>query len=99
MELDEVRTVEGESADGSVITIVIGRTGELRIVDEKTGISVMTGNVPYGSNLVVKKGQKVAKGSTLCSWDPYNAVIISEFAGVVGYQDIVQGLSYKVEID
>jgi len=99
VELDEVRTVEGESADGSIITIVIGRTGELRIVDEKTGISVMTGNVPYGSNLVVKKGQKVTKGSTLCSWDPYNAVIISEFAGVVGYQDIVQGLSYKVEID
>jgi DNA-directed RNA polymerase subunit beta' len=99
VELDEVRTVEGEGADGSMSTIVIGRTGELRIVDEKTGISVMTGNVPYGSNLVVKHGQKVAKGDALCSWDPYNAVIISEFAGVVGYQDIVQGLSYKVEID
>ncbi|MFZ9778339.1 MAG: DNA-directed RNA polymerase subunit beta', partial [Schleiferiaceae bacterium] len=99
VELDEVRTVEGEGADGSSATIVIGRTGELRIVDEKTGISVMTGNVPYGSSLAVKHGQKVAKGDALCSWDPYNAVIISEFAGVVGYQDIVQGLSYKVEID
>ena len=99
VELDEVRTVEGEGADGTLSTIVIGRTGELRIVDVKTGISVMTGNVPYGSNLVVKHGQKVAKGDSMCSWDPYNAVIISEFAGVVGYQDIVQGLSYKVEID
>ena len=99
VELDEVLTVEGEGADGTLSTIVIGRTGELRIVDVKTGISVMTGNVPYGSNLVVKHGQKVAKGDSLCSWDPYNAVIISEFAGVVGYQDIVQGLSYKVEID
>ncbi|MFM6997801.1 MAG: DNA-directed RNA polymerase subunit beta', partial [Bacteroidota bacterium] len=99
VELDEVRTVEGEGSDGASATIVIGRTGELRIVDEKTGISVMTGNVPYGSSLMVAHGQKVAKGATLCSWDPYNAVIISEFAGVVGYQDIVQGLSYKVEID
>ena len=59
----------------------------------------MSNNVPYGSNLVIKNGQKIKKGEVICSWDPYNAVIISEFAGKIGYQDIIQGTTYSVEID
>ena len=79
--------------------IVIGRTGEVKIIDAKTGIQVMSNNVPYGSNLLVKNGQKIKKGDAICNWDPYNAVIISEFAGTIGFQDIIQGTTYSVEID
>jgi DNA-directed RNA polymerase subunit beta' len=99
LELEEVRTVKGEDAEGNTIDIVIGRTGEVKVVDEKTGIAVQTSNIPYGSSLRVKHGQKVAKGEEVCSWDPYNAVIVAETAGVIAYQDIVQGVTYKVEID
>ena len=99
LELEDVRTVEGENAEGEKINIVIGRTGELKIVDPSTGISVMTNVVPYGSTLLIKNGQKVEKGDVICTWDPFNAVIISEYAGKISYQDIVQGASYKVEID
>ena len=62
LELEDVRTVEGENAEGEKINIVIGRTGELKIVDPSTGISVMTNVVPYGSTLLIKNGQKVEKG-------------------------------------
>ncbi len=99
VELEDVRTVEGEDGEGNKINIVIGRTGEVKVVDQKTGISVMTNNVPYGSTLVIKDGQTIGKGETICTWDPYNAVIISEFAGKIGYEDIIQGTTYKVEID
>jgi DNA-directed RNA polymerase subunit beta' len=71
----------------------------LKIIDPSTGISVMTNVVPYGSTLLVKSGQKVEKGEVICTWDPFNAVIISEFGGKISYQDIIQGASYKVEID
>ena len=79
--------------------IVIGRTAEMKLVDEKTGITLATNNVPYGSFLRVKDGDKVKKGDVICDWDPYNAVIISETAGSIKFQDIEQGVTYRVEID
>ena len=99
LEYEEVRTVTSDVVDGEKSEIVIGRTGEMRIVDAKTGISIMTGNIPYGSTLLIKGGSKVKKGYVICTWDPYNAVIISEHAGKIAYMDIVQGVTYKVEID
>ena len=99
LEYEEVRTVASEGADGVKAEIVIGRTGEMRVVDAKTGIAVMTANIPYGSTLLVKGGSKVKKGDVIFTWDPYNAVIISEHAGKIAYMDIVQGVTYKVEID
>ena len=95
VELEDVRTVEGDNGD----TIVIGRTGEMRIVDTKTGRTLMTNMIPYGGILKVKDGAKVKKGAEIVQWDPYNAVIISEMPGKIGYQDIIQGTTYKVEID
>ena len=99
LDLEEVRTVKGEDADGAIIDIVIGRTGEVRIVEEKTGIAIMTANIPYGAALKVKNGAKISKGDEICTWDPYNAVIVAEMAGGIAYADIVQGVTYKVEID
>ncbi len=99
IDFEELRTVSGEDNDGNSVEIVIGRTAEMRLVDEKTGISLATNNVPYGSFLRVKDGDKLKKGDVICDWDPYNAVIISETAGAIKFQDIEQGATYRVEID
>ncbi|MEL0334741.1 MAG: DNA-directed RNA polymerase subunit beta', partial [Flavobacteriales bacterium] len=95
VELEDVRTVEGENGEN----IVIGRTGEMRLIDVKTGRTVMTNNSPYGGILKVKDGAKLKKGDEIVQWDPYNAVIIAETAGKIAYKDIIQGTTYKVEID
>jgi len=95
VELEDVRTVEGENGEN----IVIGRTGEMRLIDVKTGRTVMTNNIPYGGILKVKDGEKLKKGDEIVQWDPYNAVIIAETAGKIAYKDIIQGTTYKVEID
>ncbi|MGB0348899.1 MAG: DNA-directed RNA polymerase subunit beta', partial [Schleiferiaceae bacterium] len=95
VELEDVRTVEGENGEN----IVIGRTGEMRLIDVKTGRTVMTNNIPYGGILKVKDGAKLKKGDEIVQWDPYNAVIIAETAGKIAYKDIIQGTTYKVEID
>jgi len=99
LELDDLKTVKGEDADGKAIDIVISRSTELKLVDENTGIVLNTHNIPYGSTIYVKDGQIVDKGTIICKWDPYNGVIISEFTGKIAYEDLEQGQSFQVEID
>ncbi|APT23542.1 DNA-directed RNA polymerase subunit beta' [Flavobacterium columnare NBRC 100251 = ATCC 23463] len=99
LEIEDLKTVKGEDADGEEVDIVISRSTELKLVDENTGILLSTHNIPYGSSIFVKDGQIVDKGNIICKWDPYNGVIISEFTGKVGYEDLEQGQSYLVEID
>jgi DNA-directed RNA polymerase subunit beta' len=98
-EIDELRIVERVDADGTKTDIVIGRLAELRIVDKKTGIALTTNNIPYGAKLFVKAGAEVNKGDLLCEWDPYNAVIISEVPGVVAFESVIEGVTYKEESD
>ncbi|HLS10614.1 MAG TPA: hypothetical protein VK050_00475, partial [Flavobacteriaceae bacterium] len=97
--IDELRTVKGEDSEGNKVDVVISRTSEVKVIDPDTGIVLSTNNIPYGSNLFVKSGDKVKKGTEICKWDPYNGVIISEFAGKVRYENIEQGVTFKVEID
>ncbi len=98
-EIEELKTVAGKDTDGNEIDIVISRTSELKLVDPKTGITLSTNNIPYGSTIFVKDGQKLKTGDVVCQWDPYNGVIISEFAGKIAYENIEQGITYQVEID
>jgi DNA-directed RNA polymerase subunit beta' len=99
LEIDELRTVERLNTDGVKSNIVIGRSTEMRIIDSNTGITLTTGNVPYGSSLYVKPGNKVKKGELVCDWDPYNAVIVSEFGGNVEFEHIKENVTYREESD
>ena len=98
-EIEDLKTVKGTDNEGNEIDIVISRTSELKLVDDKTGITLSTNNIPYGSSLFVGSGDLLKKGDVVCSWDPYNGVIISEFAGKIKYENIEQGITYQVEID
>ncbi|MGK0495323.1 MAG: DNA-directed RNA polymerase subunit beta' [Maribacter sp.] len=98
-EIEDMRTVTSEDSEGKPAKIVISRTSEIKVVDAKTGITLSTNNIPYGSQLFTKNGAKVAKGDVICSWDPYNGVIVSEFPGKIAYENIDQGVTYQVEID
>lgn len=98
-EIEDLKTVKGKDNEGNDINIVISRTSEIKLVDKKTGIILSTNNIPYGSTIFVKNGQKLKKGTVVCQWDPYNGVIISEFSGKVKFENIEQGVTYQVEID
>jgi len=97
--IDELRTVERTEEDGSKVDMVIGRLAEMRIVDKNTGITLTTHNIPYGSKLYIKNGADVTKGQLLCDWDPYNAIIVSEMAGKVNFENLIEGINYKQESD
>ena len=98
-EIEDLKTVKGEDSEGNPADIVISRTSEIKLVDKKTGITLSSNNIPYGSTLFVKNGQELKRGDVVCQWDPYNGVIISEFAGKVKFENIEQGVTYQVEID
>ncbi len=98
-EIEDLKTVKGEDSEGKAIDIVISRTSELKLIDKKSGITLSTNNIPYGSTVFAKSGDELSKGDVVCSWDPYNGVIISEFAGKVTFENIEQGMTYQVEID
>ncbi|WP_108802445.1 DNA-directed RNA polymerase subunit beta' [Aquimarina sp. Aq107] len=98
-EIDELKTVKGQDSDGNEIDVVISRTSEVKVVDPKTKIVLSTNLIPYGSQLFINSGDTVKKDQSICQWDPYNGVIISEFAGKVSYENVEQGITYQVEID
>ena len=99
IEFEGVRTIDTNDKDGNKAKVVMGRTGEIRIVEKEKNRVLITNNVPYGAFLLVKEGQKVEKGDELCNWDPYNAVILSEFDGEIEYEAIIEGITFKEESD
>ena len=99
IEFDGIRTTENLDGNVGDSMTVLSRTGEIRIVDDKSGKLFVSLHIPYGANLYVRDGQKITKGDTICDWDPFNAVIVSEFAGIAEFEAIEEGVTYRVERD
>src|SRR5471030_1881499 len=99
IEFENVRTVTYKTAEEGDVDVVLGRSGEFRIVEEGSNKVIVTNNIPYGSYLYVKDGSKIKRGDRICSWDPYNAVIISEFAGVTQFEAVLEGITFREESD
>lgn len=99
LKIDELRTVEYKDSEGKTFDVVIGRSAEMKIIDEKTNVALASSNIPYGSKLYVKPDTKVEKETLICEWDPYNAVIVSEAKGKISFENILEGITYRVESD
>ncbi len=94
LEIDELRTVKCDDHE-----VVVGRLAEMRIVDPNTGMILTNTNIPYGSKLYFKSGDKVKKGDVICEWDPFNAVVICEVSGKVQFENVIEGITYRKETD
>jgi DNA-directed RNA polymerase subunit beta' len=95
VEFEDIRSIETTNNDGDKVTVVMGRSGEIKIIDPKSKKVLISNNVPYGAFLLVKDGDKVDKDYELCNWDPYNAVILSEADGEIEYETIEENLTYR----
>ncbi|MFM8591444.1 MAG: DNA-directed RNA polymerase subunit beta' [Sphingomonadales bacterium] len=99
IQFDGLRTVAIANNEGVKTNVVIGRTGEVRIIDTKNDRLLITNNIPYGSTLNVKDGQKVSKGDVICTWDPFNNVIMAEINGTIRFENVIDGVTYREEAD
>ena len=94
LEIDELRTVPCEDHE-----VVVGRMAEMRIIEPSTKMVLTTANITYGSKLFKKPGEMVKKGDVICEWDPFNAVIVSEVTGKVKFNNFIEGVTYREEVD
>ena len=99
IQFDGLRTVDTINNDGNKVKVVIGRTGEVRIMDVKNDRLMITNNVPYGALLAVKDGAPVKKGDVICTWDPFNNVVVAEQNGKIKFENILEGFTYRDEAD
>ena len=99
VEFDELRTVPFVDDTEKACEMVVSRLAEVRFVDPHTDIVLSTLNVPYGSSLYFKNGDKVKAGDLVAKWDPFNAVIVSEYAGKLRFNDVVEGVTFHAETD
>ncbi len=98
VEIEDLRTVERKE-NNVTVTVVVARSAELKINDEKTGITMATMNLPYGSVLHVNNGDIVKKNDVICEFDPFNSVIITEEDGTINFDAIEEGITFKTEVD
>ena len=101
LEIDELRTVVTEELDanGKPVQVVIGRMAEMRIVDPHTGMMLTNANIPYGAKLYFNSGDSIKKGDVICEWDPFNALLINEEHGHIRYVNLIEGTTYRVDVD
>ena len=99
LSIDELRALEKMDENGKTFYKVIGRSAEMKVIDTKTGIALSSSHIPYGANLYFKHSDNVSKGDLIAEWDPYNALIITDIDGIVQYHDIVEGVTYRIEVD
>ena len=101
LEIDELRTVTTDEIgpNGKNVQVVIGRLAEMRIMDPNTGMMLTNANIPYGSKLFFENGDTIKKGDIICEWDPFNAVIVSEVGGRIEYQNLIENVTYRVDLD
>ena len=103
IEFDELRTVpfvEGAKEGlNNECEMVVSRLAEVRFIDVRTGIILSTMPLPYGSSLYYPSGSVVNKGTVIARWDPFNAVIVTEFKGKLRFNDVIEGSTFKAETD
>jgi DNA-directed RNA polymerase subunit beta' len=89
-----LRTVVNRDGD----LVATNRNGEIAVADER-GRERERYPVVYGARIKVKAEQKVKMRTVLVEWDPFTNPILTEFTGRVQYQDIVEGITVREEID
>ncbi len=99
IEFDGIRTTTYNDEESGSIEVVISRTGEIRLMSPEGTKMLLSHHIPYGATLFVKDKQKVTKGSPICEWDPFNAVIVSEFSGIAQFESIEEGVTFRLERD
>jgi DNA-directed RNA polymerase subunit beta' len=84
--------------DGAGNLVVMGRTMAVVILDQ-SGKELAVQKITYGAKVLVDDGDTVQRGDRLATWDPYTRPILTEVAGVVSFEDVVEGASVREQVD
>ena len=90
-----IKTIEHEER-GHLITT--SRSGEVAVIDEY-GRERERYKIPYGAQLAVRDGDTVEAGQLVASWDPHTHPVVTEVAGVIRFEDFVDGVTVEPQVD
>ncbi|HIF14297.1 MAG TPA: DNA-directed RNA polymerase subunit beta', partial [Bacteroidetes bacterium] len=99
LEFDGIRLIDSKGDNGEVIKVVLSRAGEVKVIDTKSKQTLTTNHIPYGSRLYIEDNKKIKKGDLICGWDPYNAVIVTEKGGKIVFENLIEGITFREEVD
>lgn len=97
LEFDNVKTISMEGDKKK--QVVLSRSGEIKTLHPDTRKILNVNHVPYGAILEVTDGEKVEKGKVICTWDPFNSVIITEMSGIIQFDSVEENVTYRLERD
>jgi DNA-directed RNA polymerase subunit beta' len=89
-----IRTIENINKEN----VILGRSGKIEILDENNRV-IANYKVPYGAILRMEEDTGVKKGETLFDWDPYSSVILADRKGEIKFEDIIENMTYREELD
>ena len=95
VEIEDLRTITTAAGD----VIVVSRQNAMTLKDEKTGVVLSNFDIPYAAKLFITPGEKYDKGTVVCEWDPYKTPLVIEQDGFIKYEDVIEGVTSKTEID
>ncbi|MCD8338935.1 MAG: DNA-directed RNA polymerase subunit beta', partial [Burkholderiales bacterium] len=78
--------------------VVISRSGEI-VIEGPNGREKERHKIPYGANLEVMDGDEVKVGQELANWDPLTRPIVTEYAGIFRFANVVENLTVKSQVD
>ncbi|TLY86176.1 MAG: DNA-directed RNA polymerase subunit beta' [Gammaproteobacteria bacterium] len=78
--------------------VAVSRSGEIGVVDD-FGRERERYKIPYGAMISVKEGATVAAGQVVATWDPHTHPVVTEVAGLIKFQDFIDGLTVTSQLD
>ena len=78
--------------------VTLNKTGSIQVLDQDERI-IDDYPIPAGALLHFKDGDEVDEEALLAQWDPYNIPILSEKKGVISFEDMLPGVTTKVDRD
>ncbi len=92
--LHNIKTVRHEKGH----LVAVSRSGELGVVDE-FGRERERYRIPYGATITVNDADIVAAGQAVANWDPHTHPVVTEVAGMIKFQDFVDGITVTSQVD
>ncbi|MEA3641992.1 MAG: DNA-directed RNA polymerase subunit beta' [Lamprobacter sp.] len=94
IKLHNIKTVQHHSGN----LVAVSRSGELTVSDEK-GLEKERYKIPYGATVAINDGDKVEAGAIVATWDPHTHPVVTEVAGVLRFEDFIDGVTVQSKTD
>src|SRR6202044_837748 len=63
------------------------------VITDRSGAERAVHRLQYGPRLKVDDGDKIKRSQRIAEWDPFTRPILTEVDGVIGFEDLVEGVS------